>query len=289
LTEDQFSLALPLLATTFGVAVMVTVAAIATFAVAAPVPPGPVHVRVYAVAMVMAACTCVPLVAREPAHPPDAVQAVASVEDQVSVVAPPLATLAGLAVRLTTGGDAACMIVTFAVAAAVPPTPLQLSVKLVAIVRAVMFSVPLGPRAPLQPPDATHPVVALVDDQVNVVLSPLVTMLGFAVSVTVVVGAGATATLAVAAAVPPGPVHVSVNADDIVTDVIISLPRVGRAPDQLPEAVQPVASVVAHIKVVVPPLATLAGVAVIVTVGVGAIATLAVAAAMPPAPLHVSM
>jgi hypothetical protein len=289
--EDQFRVTLPLLATMLGVAVMVTVglSAMTALADAAPVPPGPVHVSVYAVAMVMVAWSCVPLVARDPDHPPEAVQAVASVVDQVRVVAAPLATLRGLAVRVTTGGAAACAIATLADAAAVlPPTPLQLSVKLVPVVRPVTVSVPFGPRAPLQPPEAVQAEAeVLVDDQDSVVLPPLMTVVGFADSMTV--GASPTVTLAVPAAVPPGLVHVSVNADAAVSAVITSLPIVGRAPDQLPEATQLAALVVDHINVVDPPLAIVVGEAVMVTVGVGATAMFAVAAAMPPAPLQVSV
>ena len=45
-----------------------------------------------------------PLVPRVPDHPPDAVQAVALVEDQLSVDFPPLATLVGLALNVMLGG-----------------------------------------------------------------------------------------------------------------------------------------------------------------------------------------
>ena len=41
-----------------------------------------------------------------PDHPPDAEQAVALVEDQVSVEWPPLATLVGFALKLMPGGGA---------------------------------------------------------------------------------------------------------------------------------------------------------------------------------------
>ena len=46
---------------------------------------------------------CEPLVALLPDHPPDAVHEVALVADQVSVELPPLATVLGLADRVTTG------------------------------------------------------------------------------------------------------------------------------------------------------------------------------------------
>ena len=46
-----------------------------------------------------------PLVASLPDHPPEAVQLVAFVEDQVSVEADPLLTVPGLALMLTVGGS----------------------------------------------------------------------------------------------------------------------------------------------------------------------------------------
>jgi hypothetical protein len=67
---------------------------------------------------------------------------------------------------------------------------------------------PLIGMPPDQPPDAAH-VVALVLDQVNVALEPLLTELGLAEIVTV--GAGElTDTVADWAALPPVPEHVSV-------------------------------------------------------------------------------
>ena len=67
---------------------------------------------------------------------------------------------------------------------------------------------PLTARAPDQPPEAVHEV-ALADDQANVELLPLVTVLGLAVKLTV--GArGVTETVAVCAALPLIPVHVKV-------------------------------------------------------------------------------
>jgi len=49
---------------------------------------------------------CEPLVALAPLHPPDAVQVVALVEDQVSKVLPPLVTEVGEAVIVTVGEGA---------------------------------------------------------------------------------------------------------------------------------------------------------------------------------------
>lgn len=66
---------------------------------------------------------------------------------------------------------------------------------------------PLAAIAPLQPPEAVQEV-ALVDDQVNVDVAPLLTVLGLAERVT----AGAawvTETVTDCVALPPGPVQAS--------------------------------------------------------------------------------
>jgi hypothetical protein len=52
---------------------------------------------------VSAAVVAVPLVACVPVHPPDAVQDVALVEDQVSAEVAPLFTVVGLADKVTVG------------------------------------------------------------------------------------------------------------------------------------------------------------------------------------------
>jgi hypothetical protein len=64
-----------------------------------------------------------PLVGIEPVQPPDAVQVLAFVEDQVSVELPPRATLPGLALNDTLGTPADA--VTVAVCDVVPPLPVQ--------------------------------------------------------------------------------------------------------------------------------------------------------------------
>lgn len=70
---------------------------------------------------------CEPLVALVPDQPPAAVQEVALVEDQLRVDALPLATVLGLAPRLTvTVGTG--VTVTVATCTALPPVPVQVSV-----------------------------------------------------------------------------------------------------------------------------------------------------------------
>ena len=67
-----------------------------------------------------------PLVTLLPDHPPDAVQLVACVEDQLSVEAEPLPTVPGLALRVTVGLAGADTI-TVTDLVTLPPGPLQVS------------------------------------------------------------------------------------------------------------------------------------------------------------------
>lgn len=66
-------------------------------------PPVPVQINVKLVVAASEPVEVLPLVAWLPLHPPEAVQVVALVELQVSVEAPPIGTLFGLAVRVTVG------------------------------------------------------------------------------------------------------------------------------------------------------------------------------------------
>jgi len=71
----------------------------------------------------------VPLVGRVLLHPPDALHAVALVEDHVRVEDPPLVTLVGLAVSVTAGGGGGAVVtVTDAEASALPPAPVHVIV-----------------------------------------------------------------------------------------------------------------------------------------------------------------
>src|SRR6185295_1345767 len=90
-----------------------------------------------------------------PLHPPDAVQAVASVLFHVNVEDSPLVTASGVAVNVTVGTGGA-VTVTAVLAAAEPPGPEHVSVKLV-----VELSAPVetpaaldSACAPLHPPEA---------------------------------------------------------------------------------------------------------------------------------------
>jgi hypothetical protein len=89
-------------------------------------PPAPVQVRVNFVVAVRDGVDCEPAVASEPLQPPEAVQAVALVEDQVNADVAPLFTVVGFAVNVTAGAGAVTE--TVADCAALPPLPVQLSV-----------------------------------------------------------------------------------------------------------------------------------------------------------------
>jgi hypothetical protein len=93
-----------------------------------------------------------PAVPTEPDQPPEALQLVALLEDQLKVELPPLETLVGLALNETLGGLADT--VTVADCDAEPPAPVQVSVYFVVTVSAEVLVEPLIGSAPLQPPDA---------------------------------------------------------------------------------------------------------------------------------------
>lgn len=148
---------------------------------------------------------CEPLVATLPDQPPEAVQVAALLVVQVNSEVPPELMLEGLALRDTLGGAAATEIV--ADWEAEPPVPLQVSVNLVAALKATVVYEPRVGFVPVQPFEAVQ-AVALVEDQVSVDDAPLLTVLGLAFMVTAGLGV-LTVTVADWAALPPGPVHVS--------------------------------------------------------------------------------
>ena len=88
-------------------------------------PPAPVQVSVNFVVAVRAGVVLEPAVASEPLQPPEAVQAVALVDDQLNDELAPLWTVVGLAARVTVG--AAEVTDTVADCAALPPLPLQVT------------------------------------------------------------------------------------------------------------------------------------------------------------------
>jgi hypothetical protein len=208
LVEVQVNVEEPPLETLVGLALIETVGGAAetvTVADCDAEPPVPVQVRVYLVVAVRAEVAVEPLMPTPPLQPSDAVQAVALVETQVNVDAAPLATVLGLADRVTEG--AAAVTETVADCDALPPVPVQVSPKVALAVSAPVDAEPLVALPPDQAPDAVHEV-ALVADQFSVELAPLAMVLGLAAKVTT--GAGeVTETVADCDALPPLPVQVS--------------------------------------------------------------------------------
>jgi hypothetical protein len=132
------------------------------------------------VAAVRAAVEREPSGPSAPDQPPEAVQAVALVEDQVSMA----------------DWDA------------YPPLPVQVRVNCVVLRRATVVCEPLVPSAPVHPPEAAQ-LVALLAFQLRTADPPLLTVVGFVVSVTVGVAAS-TETVTDFAALPPELTHVIV-------------------------------------------------------------------------------
>ncbi len=150
---------------------------------------------------------CEPLRALLPDQAPVAVQEVALWEAQANTDPSPLATVLGVALKLTVAAGFE-LTVTVADCAAVPPAPLQVKVKVAVALRTPVDCEPLTALPPDQAPEAVQEV-ALVADQFNVALPPLVTALGPTLRLTL--GArGVTVTAADCDAVPPGPVQVNV-------------------------------------------------------------------------------
>jgi hypothetical protein len=286
LADDQLSVELAPLAMVCGVAVIVTVgvgAFTVTVADCEELPPLPVQLRVKVLVVVNGPVDCEPPVALAPDHAPEAVQPVASVDDQLSVELAPLAMVCGVAEMVTVG--AGVVTVTVADCDRLPPLPVQLSVKVLVLVKGPVDCEPLVALAPDQAPEAVQPV-ASVDDQLSVELAPLAMVCGVAEIVTV--GAGAfTVTVADCEALPPVPVQLRVKVPVLVNGPVDCEPPVALAPDHAPEAVQLVASVDDQLSVELAPLAMVCGVAEIVTVGAGAFTvTVADCEALPPVPVQ---
>jgi hypothetical protein len=164
-------------------------------------PPPPVQASVNVVAALSAPVVALPLVVSAPLQPPEAVQALAFVELQVSVAAAPLTTAAGLAVSaIVGGGGVTAVTVTVEIAGLVPEAPAHVSVKLVVVLSGPVLALPFVGSAPLQPPEAVH-AVAFAELHVSAAALPICTVMGLAFSVAV---GGVAVTAVVTAAVAAG-------------------------------------------------------------------------------------
>ena len=135
-----------------------------------------------------------------------------------------------------------------------------------------MLCVPLMAFVPLQPSDAEQ-LVAFVELHVSVEALPLATAVGLAARVTVGGGDTLTLTVTLRLLLPPVPEQVNVKLVLAVSGGVLSVPLVGRAPLQPPEAVQLVAFVELQVSVDALPLTTLVGLALSATVGRGTTVT----------------
>ncbi len=129
MVEDQVRVEVPPWATLLGMAAIETLGGVAetvTVADCDAEPPAAVQVRVNFGVAVRLGVDCEPAVGSEPLQPPEAVQAVALVDDQVNADAAPLFTVVGFAVRVTAG--AGVVTDTVADCAALPPAPVHVSV-----------------------------------------------------------------------------------------------------------------------------------------------------------------
>jgi hypothetical protein len=240
-----------------------------TLTEAAKLPPPPVQVSVNVVAALSALVIALPLGGSLPLQPPEAVHAVALVELQLSVVAAPLTTEAGLAVSAIVGGEGATTVtVTVDVAGAVPAPPAHVSVKLVVAFSGPVLALPLVGSAPLQPPEAVH-AVAFAELHISVAALPVCTVVGFAFSVAV--GVTAIVTAAVAGELPVAPVQLSVKVVAALSAGVVKVPLVGSVPLQPPDAVHAVAFVELQLRVAVPPVSTLIVSAFSATLGDGSV------------------
>lgn len=151
----------------------------------------------------------------------------------------------------------------------VPPGPVHERLYVAATLSGPTLWLPFG--TDLFPDHAPLPVqlVALVVVQLRVLEPPTATETGLAEKFTVGGGvADATVTVTERAVLPPCPfVQVNVKVVLAVSPALVSLPLVDRVPLHPPLAVQPLASVLDQVSVVVAPLATEVGLAESVTVG----------------------
>ena len=109
-----------------------------------------------------------PDVALLPDQPPEAVQLVALVLFQLSVVELFITTLPGFADRETVGDTAAATVI-LTVSLISPLAPVQVNTKLLSVVSKLMVSVPVASLLPDQSPEAMQLPTAL-EDQFNTIL-----------------------------------------------------------------------------------------------------------------------
>jgi hypothetical protein len=130
------------------------------------VPPAPVQLKVKVLSWVSGPTLWLPVSALEPDQAPEALHEVALLEDHVSIEDPFMATLVGLAVRVTVGSGAGST-VTVTDWPALPPAPVHVRMNVLLAVNDPRVSLPEVALVPDHAPEAVHEV-ALLEDQVSV-------------------------------------------------------------------------------------------------------------------------
>jgi hypothetical protein len=150
---------------------------------------------------------------------------------------------------------------------AVPPSPVQASVKVEPVSSGPLAAEPLALRLPDHAPEAAQRV-ALTLDQVSVELPPGLTVLGLAVSL--ISGAAlVTVTIADWVLEPPGPVQLKPNSELFDKTPVNHVPLVATGPCQAPFAVQLFAFFVLQVSVELAPAPIVLGDALRLMVGAG--------------------
>ena len=151
-------------------------------------PPGPTQASMKSVVADSGPVDCVPLVGLSPLQPPDAVQVDAFSAVHASADDSPPLKVVGYALSVTRGvAGADDVTTTFTVLLADPPSPVQLSVKLVVSFSGPVEALPEVLLWPVHPPEAAH-WFAFIEFHVSVESSPATTSSGSAVIV--IVGGG---------------------------------------------------------------------------------------------------
>jgi hypothetical protein len=143
----------------------------------------------------------------DPDQAPEAVHAVALIDDHDSVAPAPLATVLGLALNVTVAVGWA-LTVTVVDWIALPPAPVQVNTYVALADRAPVGCDPVSALVPDHAPDAVQEV-ALTEDHDKTEALPLTILLGAALN-RMLGGVALTDTEADCAALPPGPVQVNV-------------------------------------------------------------------------------
>jgi len=155
LLDDQVTWTASPASTWLGLALKVTSGRRLTVALAVAEPPAPLQVRVKVPGADRGPTDWLPDVAFEPDQPPEASHWSAFVDDQASVVVPPLLMTVSATLSETVGSGAG-IAATLTEVVDVPPAPVQLSENVVSALMGPLDADPETGRLPTHPPDAAQ-------------------------------------------------------------------------------------------------------------------------------------